>query len=226
MKLQPTHPTNTNLELCQHSFPTFPYLFLFFSRLLHHCVRSQAQPKLPAGHLRSPSKAGDAQRCPCKPHLDLQSPEEASTGKFLRPLEHKQQLPESPLLRVALADSVEMTQHLAGGTPAPCTEGQGQHLLSPTSGGCTGGEFQVLGGRLRRAGLAQGLGSLVLADGHRLGQDLLGQTLEEPGTGAFPHLGVQGMGWHPCLGGMLGADVAAFIPCITRVCLQQATLRM
>lgn len=234
VKLQPARPANTNPG-CSAALSHFSSFILIFSRLLHCHIHTQVMPKPPAGHPRPPPRVAWLEDVPANPAIPTwtarRKPQRAgrAAGQFLHPFENRQKLRNCSgcfLLGLTLANDREDTQHLAGRTPAPCNEGRSQHPLSPTSGGCTGEEFWVLGGWLQRAGLTRGLGSLVLADGHRLGQHLLGQTLEEPGTGALPHLGGAGSEVAPMSQGDTGCGPGSLQPPASPgSCLQQATPR-
>lgn len=191
VKLRPTLPQPHPGTRC-HCFPGFPYFIPIFSRLLHHHIPTQALPKLSARH-PGPHPALLCSRVSCKPiHPHLESWIKHLQAPWLRT-----QAAAPRLLRMLFPQSFSLLR--MGRSPrASLAVLGGQHPLSPTSGGCPGGDFGVRGGWLGRAGLARGLGSL-LADGHRLWQHLLGQTLEEPGTGAFPHLWEQSQGsWRMC----------------------------
>lgn len=84
------------------------------------------------------------------------------------------------------------------------------------------------------AGGSDGLGSLgawgplFLLTGIGWGSTCLGKPLKNQAPERFQTWGVEAVGWHPRLEGMLGAELAAFTPPlhITGVFLQQATLRM
>lgn len=82
------------------------------------------------------------------------------------------------------------------------------------------------------AGGSDGLGSLgawgplFLLMGIGWGSICLGKPLKNQAPERFQTWGVEAVGWHPCLRGMLGAGLAAFTPPrITGIFLQQATPR-
>lgn len=185
VKLQPSHPQPHPRTCC---FPGFPYLSLFIpilSLFFQDFPITASLPKLSA----DPHPGLLCSRMSCSPiHPHRRLLDETSPGPIATPFRTQAAATRLPWM---LFPQSFPSPRMGRSPRAPLAVLGEQHPLSPTSGGCPGGEFGVRGGWLGRAGLARGLGSL-LADGHRLRQHLLGQTLEEPGAGAFPHLREQG----------------------------------